>query len=38
MEELIEKQSNIMLSVSVMKQIVPEFISKNSLFQQLDAN
>jgi len=38
MKELIENQSNIMLSVSVMKQIVPEFKSKNSLFQQLDAN
>jgi FlaA1/EpsC-like NDP-sugar epimerase len=38
MKELMENQSNIMLSVSVMKQIVPEFKSKNSLFQQLDAN
>jgi len=38
MKELIENQSNIMFSVSVMKQIVPEFKSKNSLFQQLDAN
>jgi FlaA1/EpsC-like NDP-sugar epimerase len=38
MEELIEKQSTTMLSVSVMKRMVPEFKSKNSLFQQLDAN
>lgn len=38
LEELIEKQSTTMLSVSVMKRMVPEFKSKNSLFQQLDAN
>lgn len=38
MAELIEKQSIPMLSVSVMKRIVPEFKSNNSLFQQLDAN